>query len=105
MLIVNIENIPGKKYDVLGLVQGNTVKSRNFIADFGASLKTIIGGEISVYTRAITDARKQAMGRMIKQAEIAGADAIVNVRYQTANIMQGAAEVLVFGTAVKFVSH
>ncbi|MCD4759445.1 YbjQ family protein [archaeon] len=102
MLLINTENIPGKKYEVLGIVQGNTVKARNFFADFGASLKTIIGGEIGVYTKAIRDARKQAVQRMIEEANALGADAIVNIRYQTADIMKGAAEVLVYGTAVKY---
>jgi uncharacterized protein YbjQ (UPF0145 family) len=103
MLLLNTENIPGKKYEVIGIVQGNTVKTRNFIADFGASLKTIIGGEIGVYTKAIRDARQDATDRMVQEANNMNADAIVNIRYQTADIMQGAAEVLVYGTAVKYI--
>lgn len=101
MDLFNIENI-GREYQSIGLVQGNTVKARNFVADFGASLKSIVGGEIGVYTKAINKARDEALERMVKEAQKMNADAIVNIRYQTADIMQGAAEVLVYGTAVKY---
>jgi len=103
MLIVNIETIPGKSYEVLGLVQGGTVQSKHIGKDIGASFKTLVGGEIRGYSEMIEEARAIAMQRMEQAAEAMGADAVVGVRLATSSVMQGAAEVLAYGTAVKFV--
>ena len=102
MILVNTETIPGKKIkEVLGIVRGNTVRSKHIGRDIGASLKTIIGGEIKGYTDMMTDARDEATNRMINEAQELKADAIVNVRYTTSQTMRAAAEILVYGTAVK----
>jgi len=101
MIISNTENI-GKKYEVLDVVKGNIVQSRNIGVDFLAGLKTIIGGEIKGYSKMMTLSREKATSNMISEAEKLNADAIVNVRYTTSNVMQGSAEILVYGTAVKF---
>ncbi len=102
MLIVTIENIPGKNYEVIGFVKGAVVQSKNAGKDFMASMKTLVGGEIVSYTEMITEARQIATKRMVDEAENFGADAIVGVRYGSSAIMQGAAEVFAYGTAVKF---
>ncbi len=102
MIVVNTENIPGKQYDVIMMVSGSTVQSKNMVSDFGQSLKTMVGGELKSYTKLMTDARNVVMERMIKEATSLGADAIVNVRFSSATVTAGAAEILVFGTAVKF---
>jgi len=102
MLVVNTEAIPGKEvYHVLGLVRGNTIRARNIGRDIGAGLKSLIGGELKDYTIMLTDAREEAMQRMIKEAEQLGANAILNVRFTTSSIMGGASEILAYGTAVK----
>ena len=102
MLLVNTPTIEGKKIsEVLGLVRGNTVHSKHLGKDIGAGLKTLIGGEIKAYTEMLTNARDDATGRMVAEAEKLGADAVVNVRYTTSQTMQGAAEILAYGTAVK----
>ncbi|MCH4890563.1 heavy metal-binding domain-containing protein [Acidaminobacter sp. JC074] len=102
MLLVNTNEIPGKEIkEVIGLVRGSTIQSKHIGKDFMAGLKTIVGGEISEYTEMLENARQVALGRMIKDAENQGADAIVNIRFATSAIMQGAAELLVYGTAVK----
>ena len=102
MFLVNTPTIEGKKIkEVLGLVRGNTVHSKHLGKDIGAGLKTIIGGEIKAYSEMLTNARDEATGRMVKEAEKLGADAVVNVRYTTSQTMQGAAEILAYGTAVK----
>jgi len=101
MIISTTEEI-GKKYEVLGMVKGNTVQSKNVVRDVFAGLKTIIGGEIKGYTEMMTEAREKATLRMFNEAKKMNADAIVSVRYTTSNIMQGSSEILVFGTAVKF---
>lgn len=101
MLITTTEEI-GKKYEVLGLVKGNTVQSKHIGRDIMAGFKTIVGGEIKGYTEMMTDAREKATERMVEDAKSLKADAIVNVRYTTSSVMQGMAEFLVFGTAVKF---
>lgn len=85
----------------LGLVRGNTVRARNAVRDFTAGVKTIFGGEIGEYTRLLTEAREQALQRMLEQAEDRGADAIVATRFETSNVLQGVAELYVYGTAVK----
>ncbi len=102
MLITTTENIPGKEvYQVLGMVRGNTVRSKNVFRDIGAGLKTLVGGEIKDYTQMLIDAREEALFRMTKKAEEMGANAVVMVRFATSSIMGGAAEILAYGTAVK----
>ena len=103
MLLVNIDYIPGKEFQVLGMVKGTVVQSKNFGKDFMAGMKTIVGGEIRGYTEMLIEARQIATGRMAKNAEELGADAVVGMRYASASVMQGAAEVIAYGTAVKFV--
>lgn len=102
MLIVNTENISGRRYEVLGLVRGSVVQSKNFGKDFMSAMKTLVGGEIVAYTELLQEARQIAMGRMVAQAEELGADAIVCLRYASSSVMQGAAEVIAYGTAVRF---
>lgn len=102
MKLYSIENI-GLQYEVLGLVSGSTIQSKNFISDFGQSLKSIIGGELKSYTDMMNKARQEATERMVKQANDLGADAIIGVRFATSAIMNQAAEILVYGTAVRFV--
>lgn len=102
MIIVNTEQISGREIsESLGLVRGSTVRARNIGRDIFAGLKNIVGGEIEEYTKLQADAREQALQRMINDAQKLGADAVVNVRFTTAMIMQGCAEILAFGTAVK----
>jgi uncharacterized protein YbjQ (UPF0145 family) len=103
MLIVTINEIPGKKFEVLGTVRGSTVQSKNFGHDLLAGFRTLVGGEISDYAEMLVEARQIATGRMVKDAESLGADAIVCMRYASSSVMQGAAEVIAYGTAVKFV--
>ncbi len=102
MKIVNTESIVGAEIkESLGLVKGEVVQSKNLGRDFMAGLKTIVGGEIAGYTDMIKKAREIATKRMIEEAESLGADAIVNVRYGSSSVMQNAAEVIAYGTAVK----
>lgn len=94
--------IPGKKIQkVLGIAKGNTVRTRNIGRDIGAGLKTLIGGEVKSYTQMTTQAREEAFNRMVNEAIEMKADAIIGVRFATSMIMQGAAEMLAYGTAVK----
>ncbi|MEG0912000.1 MAG: YbjQ family protein [Oscillospiraceae bacterium] len=102
MKLVNIDYIPGQEFDAIGLVKGNVVQTKNFGKDFMAGMKTLVGGEIIGYTEMLNEARAIAMKRMVDEAVSLGADAIVNVRYASASIMSGAAEVIAYGTAVKF---
>ena len=102
MKLVNIDYIPGQEFEALGIVKGTIVQSKNFGKDFMASMKTLVGGEITSYTEMITEARQIATKRMVDEAEALGADAVVNIRYGSSSVMQGAAEVIVYGTAVKF---
>ena len=102
MQLVNIDYIPGREIEVLGLVKGTVVYSRNLGKDFMAGMKTLVGGEIEGYTEMINTARQIATKRMVDEAESLGADAIVNIRYGSSSVMQGAAEVVAYGTAVKF---
>jgi uncharacterized protein YbjQ (UPF0145 family) len=102
MLLTNTETIPGKEIiEALGIARGSTVRARNVGRDIFASLKNLVGGEISEYTQLQADSREQALQRMIEDAQKMGADAIVNVRFSTSVITQGAAEILAYGTAVK----
>ncbi len=101
MLLSNIETLPG--YQILefkGLVQGNTIRAKHIGRDFMAGLKNIVGGEIKGYTELLSEAREEAKGRMVAQAKRKGANAIVNVRFATSSVMQGAAELFAYGTAV-----
>lgn len=102
MYLVNTEYVAGRDIEMLGLVRGSTIQSKNFAHDIGAGLKTLVGGEIKSYTDMMNNARDIATDRMVTEAERLGADAIVGVRYTTSGVMQGAAEILVYGTAVKF---
>lgn len=102
MIVTTTENIPGKEIvEILGLSRGSTVRARNVGRDIFAALKNLIGGEINEYTKLQADSREQALQRMIKDAESLGADAVINVRITTSMIMQGVAEILAYGTAVK----
>ncbi|CBK74956.1 Uncharacterized conserved protein [Butyrivibrio fibrisolvens 16/4] len=103
MKLVSIETIPGQNFEVIGVVKGTIVQSKNFGKDFMAGMKTLVGGEIKGYTDMLVEARQIATKRMVDEAEQLGADAIVGVRYASSSVMQGAAEVLAFGTAVKFI--
>ena len=102
-MLTTIDVVPGKQYEVLGLVKGNMVQTKNFGKDIGAGLKSLVGGELKAYSDMMNEARATATKRMVAEAEALGADAIVCVRYTSASVMAGAAEILVFGTAVKFV--
>ncbi|MCI9121985.1 MAG: YbjQ family protein [Oscillibacter sp.] len=101
MLLLNIDHIPGREIEPLGLVKGTIVQSKNFGKDFMATMKTLVGGEIVGYTEMLNEARQIATKRMVDEAQALGADAIVNVRYGSSSVMQGAAEVVAYGTAVK----
>ena len=103
MLIVTTDMIPGRNYEILGLVQGSTVQTVNVLKDIGAGLKNLIGGELNKYNDMMASARDIATSRMLDQAVTMGADAIVGMRYATSELAQGAAEIMVYGTAVKFV--
>ncbi|MBR3282795.1 MAG: YbjQ family protein [Ruminococcus sp.] len=103
MILVNTDHINGKNIAMLGLVKGSTIQSKHIGKDFMQGLKTMVGGELKAYTEMMNEAREIATSRMIQEAQSMGADAIVNVRYTTSAIMQGAAEVMAYGTAVKFV--
>jgi uncharacterized protein YbjQ (UPF0145 family) len=102
MLLLNIDHIPGKEVEALGLVKGSTVQSKNLGKDFMAGMKTLVGGEIEGYTQMLTEARQLATKRMVDEAEELGADAVLNIRFASASLMQGAAEVTAYGTAVKY---
>ncbi len=101
MLITTTEFISGKTYSTLGLVRGSTIQSKHIGSDIGQSFKTIVGGELKSYTDMLNKARDIAVQRMIEQAGAIGADAIVSVRFATSSVMNGAAEVMAYGTAVK----
>lgn len=102
MKLVNIDYLPGEEItEVLGLVKGTIVQSKNIGRDFMAGMKTIVGGEISGYTEMLVTARQMATKRMVDEATSLGADAIINIRYGSSSVMNGAAEVIAYGTAVK----
>ncbi len=102
MIITTTENISGKDYEILGMVQGNTIQTVNAVRDIGAGLKNLLGGELKKYNEMMAKARELATQRMTDEATALGADAIVCVRYSSASVMQSAAEVMAYGTAVKF---
>jgi len=102
MIVTTSTEVPDKKVaQILGVVKGNTVRARNIGRDIGAGFKSIVGGEIKTYTNMIADARDEAYNRMVNQAIELGADAVIGVRFMTSMIMQGASEMLAYGTAVK----
>ena len=103
MLIVTTETITGKNFEMLGTVKGSTIQTVNAFKDIGSGLKTLVGGELGNYTKMMEKAREIATERMTAEAEKLGADAIVCVRYATSAIMQSSAEVIAYGTAVKYV--
>jgi len=103
MKLVSIDRFPGKEFEALGIVKGTVVQTKNLGRDFMASMKTLVGGEIVGYTEMLNEARQIATKRMVDEAEALGADAIVGVRYGSSQVMQGAAEVIAYGTAVKLI--
>ncbi len=104
MLLLSIDYIPGpsRELEALGIVKGSVVQCKSFGKDFMAGMKTFVGGEIEQYTAMLTEARQLATKRMVDEAEALGSDAVLNIRYASASIMQGAAEITVYGTAVKY---
>ena len=102
MILVNTDYITGKELEMLGLVKGSTIQSKHVGKDILQSFKTLVGGELRAYNDMMNEARAIATKRMVAEAEALGADAVVNVRYASAAVVQGAAEVIVYGTAVKF---
>ena len=101
MLLLNIDHVPGRDMEAIGLVKGTVVQSKNFGKDFMAGMKTLVGGEIKSYTDMLVEARQIATKRMVDEAAAMGADAVINVRFGSSAVMQGAAEVIAYGTAVK----
>ena len=102
MILVNTDYISGKNLEMLGLVKGSTIQSKNIGKDITQSFKTLVGGELKAYNEMMNEARALATKRMVEEAESLGADAVVNIRYASSAVMQGAAEVIAYGTAVKF---
>jgi uncharacterized protein YbjQ (UPF0145 family) len=102
MIIVNTDFVQGKKIvKTIGIVRGNTIRAKHVGKDIVAGLRQLVGGELKEYTEMLTEARKESMQRMTEEAKALGADAIINVRYTTSQVMASAAEILVYGTAVK----
>lgn len=102
MIYTNIENVPGRTIvEHMGIVQGSTVRAKHLGRDLMASLKNLVGGELKGYTELLQDSRQEAMDRMGQQAEQMGANAVVNIRFATSSVAQGAAELFAYGTAVK----
>ncbi len=102
MLLTNLEQVPGKKImQHFGLVQGNTIRAKHVGKDLLAGLKNIFGGELGAYTELLAESRQEATDRMVQQAQSMGANAIVNIRYSTSSVAQGAAELYAYGTAVR----
>ena len=104
MVLVNTDYISGKELEMLGMVKGSTIQCKNICRDICASFKNLVGGEMKAYTVMMNEARDLAIQRMVEEAEGLGADAVVNIRFATSAIIQGAAEVIAYGTAVKFVN-
>ena len=102
MILVNTDYISGKELEMLGLVKGSTIQSKNIGKDISQALKTLVGGELKEYNEMMNDARALATKRMVAEAEALGADAVVNIRYASSAVIQGAAEVIAYGTAVRF---
>jgi len=102
MIVVSTDFVPGKRIvKTLGLVKGNTIRARHIGKDVLAAMKNLMGGEIEEYTKMVAESREQSLDRMVEQARELGADAVINVRFTTSSMMQGAAELLAYGTAVK----
>lgn len=102
MKLVNTDYITGKELEILELVTGSTIQSKNAISDIGQGLKTLVGGELKSYSDMMNKAREVAVSRMIDNAKLLEADAIINVKFTTSSVMAGASEVLAYGTAVKY---
>ena len=102
MLLITINHIPGKEFEVLGMVKGTVVQSKHIGKDFMAGMKTLVGGEIVGYTEMLVEARQIATKRMVDEAMALGADAVIGVTYGSSAVMQGAAEVIAYGTAVRY---
>ena len=102
MEIYTVQYLPDRKYKLIGVVRGSTVQTKNIVHDIGAVLKNLMGGEINSYTELLNEARRIATLRMAEEAEELGADGIIGVTFSTSAVMQGAAEIIVYGTAVKF---
>ena len=105
MILVNTDYITGKELETLSLVKGSTIQSKHLGKDIAQAFKTLVGGELVAYNEMMNEARAIATKRMVAEAEELGADAIVNIRYASSAVMQGAAEVIAYGTAVKFVNE
>lgn len=104
MILVNTDYISVKELETLSLVKGSTIQSKNIGKDIAQSFKTLVGGELKAYNEMMNEARALATKRMVAEAEGLGADAVINIRYASSAVMQGAAEVIVYGTAVKFIN-
>ena len=102
MILVNTDYITGKELEMLSIVKGSTIQTKNIGRDISQGFKTLVGGELKAYNEMMNEARAIATKRMVEEAEELGADAIVNIRYSSAAVMGGAAEVIAYGTAVKF---
>ncbi len=105
MILVNTDYISGKKLETLSIVKGSTIQSKHIGKDIAQSFKTLVGGELKAYNDMMNEARALATKRMVEEAEALDADAVINIRYASAAVMQGAAEVIVYGTAVKFIDE
>ena len=103
MKLLSIEYVPGKEIEALGMVKGTVVQTKNIGRDFMAGMKTLVGGEIVGYTEMLNEARQIAVKRMVDEAKGLGADAVIDVKYGSSQVMQGAAEVIAYGTAVKII--
>jgi uncharacterized protein YbjQ (UPF0145 family) len=102
MILINTDNIPGKEItEVLGLVKGSTIRAKHVGKDIVSGLRMLVGGEMKEYAEMLEEARSIALAKMTKQAESLGADAVINIRFSTSAVMQGAAEILAYGTAIK----
>ena len=104
MILVNTDYISGKELEMLSIVKGSTIHSKHLGKDITQAFKTLVGGELVAYNEMMNEARAIATKRMVEEAEALGADAIVNIRYASSAIMQGAAEVIAYGTAVKIIN-
>jgi uncharacterized protein YbjQ (UPF0145 family) len=103
MLLLTLNYVPGKEIEALGIVKGTIVQTKNLGKDFMSGMKSLVAGELESYTEMLNEARQVATKRMVDEAEAMGADAVINIRYGSASMMQAAAEVVVYGTAVKFI--
>lgn len=102
MKLLSIEYIPGQEFEALGIAKGTVVQTKNIGRDFMAGMKTLVGGEITAYTEMLTEARQIAVKRMVDEAKAMGADAVIGVKFGSSQVMNGAAEVIAYGTAVKY---